>query len=542
MKPAVTALLTVIILIGIGHGRQDVLSADTGQSSPPRANLHVAAFLGNAEVVRQHIEDGSDLNERDKFGSTPLITAATFGHTEVALALIEAGADLDLKNNDGSTALLIAAFLCRTEIVEALLENGADPKLVNNDGARPLDAVEAPFEDVRETYDKIGQALGPLGLELDYERIKAKRPEIAKMLQPRPRELRDVDYAPLVRDDWPVSTPEKQGLDSALVADLYRKATGLETIYGLLIVKNGHLVAEAYFNDGVRDEEVLVQSVSKSYISALVGIALEQGCISSLDQKMMEFFPEIADRIVDTRKEEITIRHLLKMRSGYVWEEAEPALWEALLEGDNLRLIADYPLVDDPGTGFNYSNLTSHLLGIIVSRACNTDLKAYAWKHLLEPIESGPGTWHQDKYGYYYSLFHFTARDMARFGLLYLNDGRWGGRQVVPAAWVRESFRTYSENAKTEPVSPYLSDVGYGYQWWSGTAGQHRFDNAWGHGGQLIVLLHELDMVIVVTSDPFWLKHDGEAWSHEKANVNLVSEFISSLPAADNRATERGGQ
>ena len=534
MRKAIVTILAAMLLVGAGYGAQDNPPGENGQPpEPPGMSLHMAALQGNIDAVRQHIEAGSDLNQKDMFGSTSLIIAATFGKTEVARALIEAGADLNLKNNDGSTALLTAAFLCRTEIVEALLAGGADTEITNSDGSTAFDAVEGPFDEVKDVYDRIGQALRPFGLELDYEQIKAARPEIAEMLRPRPRELRAVDYTPLAGDDWKVSTPAEQDLDSALVSELYRNASGLETIYGLLIIKNGHLIAEAYFNEGAPEKEALVQSVSKSYVSALVGIALEQGCLSSLDQKMMDFFPELTDQIADPRKAQITIRDLLQMRSGYPWEETDPDLWEAILAGEIVSLIAGCPLINDPGEGFNYSNLTSNLLGIIVSRACDTDLKSYAKEHLLSPIGSGAGTWHQDQYGNYYSLFHFTARDMARFGLLYLNEGEYAGNQVLSADWVRESLESYSENTWTIPVGPCISDFGYGYQWWSARVGERSFNFAWGHGGQLIVLLDDLDMIIVVTSDPFLGQHDGEAWRHEKANLNLVSEFINALPQVE---------
>jgi CubicO group peptidase (beta-lactamase class C family) len=147
---------------------------------------------------------------------------------------------------------------------------------------------------------------------------------------PNPEELAAVDYTPLARDDWPVSTPEEQGLDPMLVAELYHNAGQLETLYGLLVIKNGHLVAEKYFHAGAVDRRDNRQSVTKSIVSALVGIALEQGCLSSVEQKIMEFFPELAGQIQDPRKGEITIRHLLQMRAGYPWEESAPALWEGL--------------------------------------------------------------------------------------------------------------------------------------------------------------------------------------------------------------------
>jgi CubicO group peptidase (beta-lactamase class C family) len=289
------------------------------------------------------------------------------------------------------------------------------------------------------------------------------------------------------------------------------------------------------------ERKEMLQSATKSSTSALVGIALDQGCLSSVDQKMMEFFPEFADQVTDPRKEQITIRDMLQMRAGYPWEETNPALWEALLTGDYLPLIDHLPLTSDPGAEFQYSNLTSHWLGVIVARACDTNLKSFGQEHLFSPIDAEVGEWIQDRDGYYIGMaeIHSTARDMAKFGLLYLNGGEYEGKQVVSASWVKESLQTYSEGMydnewlgeDTNYLGPYFRDVGYGYQWWSAQAGDHHFDFAWGHGGQLIILLDELDMVVVVTSDPFYIQHDDESWRHERANLNLVGKFITSLPA-----------
>ncbi len=154
--------------------------------SPPtsRVSLHEAARAGDVQAVRQIIQAEGSLNEREPWGgSSPLITAATFGHTDVARLLIEAGADLDQQNNDGSTALITAAFFCRTEIVEALLAAGADKSVRNNSGSTALEVVTAPFDVLKGVYDFVGQALGPFGLKLDYDRIRATRPKIAEMLR-----------------------------------------------------------------------------------------------------------------------------------------------------------------------------------------------------------------------------------------------------------------------------------------------------------------------------------------------------------------------
>jgi len=354
---------------------------------------------------------------------------------------------------------------------------------------------------------------------------------------PSTEDLAAVEYTPLPGDDWKVSTPAEQGLDPMLVAELYYNAAESETIYSLLVIKNGYLIAEGYFNEGSVDQKDRLQSVTKSYTSALVGIALEQGYLSSVDQKMLDFFPEVAGQITDPRKEQITIRDLLQMRAGYPWEETDPALWDGLLSGYYVPLIEGFPLTADPGTEFQYSNLTSNWLGIIVDRATGTNLKAYAEENLFLPIGVEVGDWGTDAEGHNNGCgdLHFTARDAAKFGLLYLNDGEYEGNQVISASWVRESLQGYSENINATGGFPAnwglsLKNIGYGYQWWSARVGEHHFDFAWGHGGQLIVLLDELDMVIVLTSYPFYLQHDDQAWEHEKANINLVGEFITSLP------------
>jgi len=217
---------------------------------------------------------------------------------------------------------------------------------------------------------------------------------------PRTEDLEAVEYTPLPGDDWEVSTPAEQGLDPMLVGEMYYSAAELETIYSLLVIKNGHLIAERYFNEGSVEQKDRLQSVTKSYTSALVGIALEQGYLSSVDEKMMDFFPEVAGQITDPRKAQITIRDMLQMRAGYPWEETDAVLWEGLLSGHYPPLIEEFPLIADPGTEFHYSNLTSNWLGIIVDRAVGKNLKAYAEENLFLPIGAEVGEWGQDAEGH----------------------------------------------------------------------------------------------------------------------------------------------
>lgn len=153
------------------------------QIKPPGLDIHAATFMGNLEVIDQHIKAGSDLNKKDQYGSTPLTIAATFNKTEVALALINAGADLNMRSSDGSTPLHTSAFFCRIEIVKALLEKGADKTLRNSYGSTPLESVSAPFSEVKSFYDQISRDLGPLGFKLDYKYLESTRPLIADMLR-----------------------------------------------------------------------------------------------------------------------------------------------------------------------------------------------------------------------------------------------------------------------------------------------------------------------------------------------------------------------
>lgn len=149
----------------------------------PLVNLHEAVVRGDIAIVRQHIEAGSDVDEKEPTnGSTPLITAALFGRQEIAGELIRAGADVNYQNKEGSTALHTAAFFCHPAVVGLLLESGADKEIRNNTGSRAFDTVKDPFPLVKGYYDYFATTLGPLGLEIDYDHIRDTRPVIARML------------------------------------------------------------------------------------------------------------------------------------------------------------------------------------------------------------------------------------------------------------------------------------------------------------------------------------------------------------------------
>lgn len=150
----------------------------------PEMDIQAAIVSGNLEIVKQHIEAGTDINIKEQnSGSTPLIIAATFGKTAIVKALIDAHTDLNLTNNEGSTALHAAAFFCRIEIVQMLLDAGANKTIKNNHAATPRQSVIVPFTEMKPVYEVISKQLEPLGLKLDLKELEMTRPVIAMMLQ-----------------------------------------------------------------------------------------------------------------------------------------------------------------------------------------------------------------------------------------------------------------------------------------------------------------------------------------------------------------------
>lgn len=274
--------------------------------------------------------------------------------------------------------------------------------------------------------------------------------------------------------------------------------------------------------------------MTKSYTSTLTGIALEKGYLNSLDQTMAEFFPEFDWVTMDPLKSQITIRQILRMRSGYPWEEFSDyneLLWSNF--GDWLPLIEEIPLAYEPGTDYGYSNLMSHILGIIVSRAADTSLHDFAKRYLCEPLKVHIPVWWADSEGYNYGHgdIHSKARDMARFGELYLNGGIYKNTQIISSDWIDDALHPYSFDIYDREIFDYFEQLNLGYMnWFSAISGSHTVYFSWGHGGQHIFLLHELNMVIITTADYMPGQDGEEAWQKQKSITDMVGKYISNLP------------
>ena len=306
------------------------------------------------------------------------------------------------------------------------------------------------------------------------------------------------DYWPTA--EWKTSTPEAQGMDVAklMIADEFVKER-LPDAFSLLVVRNGYLVFEQYYSYGSIFRQSVVHSVTKSVTSALIGIALEKGYLKSLDQKLADFFPEYITAESDPRKMEITIRHLLTMSAGFEWDDRGPSMKEWYFSSNWIKGAIQLPQVDDPGSVFTYNSSTSHLLSAILTTSTKNKTLDFARQTLFEPLGITSAYWHTDPKGYNIGGFGLSlpARDLAKIGFLYLNDGYWEGTSIVPYTWVRESTQQKIQ-AYGHPV---YGRFGYGYQWWVKEVDGCRSFRAWGRRGQFIVVVPELDLVIAVTSN-----------------------------------------
>ena len=326
---------------------------------------------------------------------------------------------------------------------------------------------------------------------------------------------------------WPTSSPQAQGLDAVLIATAIDSIRAKSSVYCLLVVKNDYLVVERYNSYYMQYNDFEIRSASKSFTSALIGIAIREGFIRGVDQKMMEFFPEYDSPNLDPRKREITIEHLLTMKSGLDYTESddhsgifnEKTNW--LREAINLRQLYN------PGERFNYASVNTNILAGIIAKASKMSAREVAQKYLFGPMKISDRGWDQDPQGYHLggTGMYFTPRDLARFGYLYLHNGTDGSRSVVPAEWVAQSLQTRAER---NFVWGTLQNVNYGYQWWTGTSGQDSLFFAAGFGGQFIIVAPRKDMVIVTTANPN--VDIPRASEQEDFILSVVTRYI--LPAA----------
>ncbi len=292
--------------------------------------------------------------------------------------------------------------------------------------------------------------------------------------------------------EWQHTDAKSARINGKTIQDVF--ASLGPDVYSCVIIRDGKIVDE-YFKKGYSRESVFsLQSCSKSITGALVGIAIEQGYIKSIDDFACDYLPELkSTKYADMKR--ITIRQLLNNTSGLlstdskVWSE-----WQN--SSDWIDYILSKPMTAVPGKYFEYSTGNTHILAAILEQVTGKKLLDYAQEVLFQKIgiTSAKLTTDPKGIGDGGNGFYLSAYDMARFGQLFLDKGKWEGKQVVPEKWVKESTVQQA----------YRSSTGsrYGYQWWIrnyGKAGYLGY-NAQGFGGEYIFVVPPLNLIVVYTS------------------------------------------
>ena len=293
-------------------------------------------------------------------------------------------------------------------------------------------------------------------------------------------------------------------------------AKDLPRLHSLLVSRRGEVVLERYFNGTRATRPANVKSVSKSVVSALVGIAIHRRLIPGVDAPIATWFSELkTDR--EKTKQAITVEDLLTMRSGL--ESTSNRNYGAWVQSRNwVQHALRRPLLAAPGTTMQYSTGNSHLLSAILTTATRSSTWRFANDNLGKPLGFSFPQWPQDPQGIYFggNDMLMTPRQMVAFGELYLNRGRAGGAQVVPESWVEQSFVPRGR-------SP-ISGNEYGYGWWSREMGGRRAYYAWGFGGQYVFVVPDLDLVVVTTSASTVAE---DRRSHRVSVFSLVENLIA---------------
>jgi CubicO group peptidase (beta-lactamase class C family) len=308
-------------------------------------------------------------------------------------------------------------------------------------------------------------------------------------------------------DGWRTASAESAGLDPVPL-EAAANAIGDGTfpnVDSMLVVRHGLLVHETYFNDFHREKLHDLRSATKSITSALVGIAIDQGLLAGVEERVLpRLGGEAGLQNVDPRKRAITLESLLTMTPGLAcddWNAGSPGNEEKMYrQRDWVKFILDLPMVAEPGTRYGYCTGGVVVLGAVLGRASGQRADAYARQALFGPLGIARAEWQLTPTGAVDTggHIHMRPRDMAKFGQLFLQQGLWDGRQVVSAAYVE---RSTSFRVRT------VSSEEYGYLWWRRTASAGGAPvptyYAVGNGGQQIIVAPSLDLVAVFTGSNY---------------------------------------
>ena len=331
-------------------------------------------------------------------------------------------------------------------------------------------------------------------------------------------------------DGWEVISSDEAGISSVTLSKMMDRinATSGHNIHNILIFKNGKLVFEEYFEGYLysgnppgsngdfiqydRETDHFLASVSKTITSVLFGVALKEGFIDNVNDKIIDIYPEYKDILTDA-KAEITIKQLLTMSSGLAWDESSTSYEDpandvrALFDSDDpLAYVLSRPLLYPPGTQFLYNSGGTNVLGAIIQKYSGKSLLDFGNEYLFNPLNIEGGIWQRLSPDYYFAsggLF-LRPRELAKIGYLFLNNGYWGEKQIITSDWISESVQKHIiTQGRILPLAH-----GYGYQWWlvDFQANGHTYNSflAAGWGDQYLFIFPVEELMIVFNGGNYW--------------------------------------
>jgi CubicO group peptidase (beta-lactamase class C family) len=291
----------------------------------------------------------------------------------------------------------------------------------------------------------------------------------------------------------PRSTPEAQGISSQAIYDYVEALDKIKTMHSFMVVRHGQVIAEGWWKPESAGDQHILNSVSKSFNSTAIGLAIEEGKLN-LNDRVLKFFPDDAPPNPSENLKAMTVRDLLTMTCGH---DTEPT---ASAGQPSVKQFLAHPVTYKPGTHFQYNTMGAYVLSAIVTKATGQTTLEFLKPRLFEPLGIENPKWLTSPEGNSlggYGLY-LRTEDIAKFGQLYLQSGRWNGKQLIPKKWIKQATsKQVPNNHESHSQIGVDWQQGYGYQFWRCTHNAYRGDGA---GGQFCVVIPKEDMVVAMTA------------------------------------------
>ena len=321
--------------------------------------------------------------------------------------------------------------------------------------------------------------------------------------------------------EWPVSTPIEQGFNPEGLSQVEKMSAELDNIFALLVIRNGFIISENYYNGKSAETANHIRSITKCFLSPLIGIAIEKGFVESVNKNVLHYFPEYKESRMDSRKNEITIEHLMTMRTGFLFNEDEE-IRKWIFDG---KFSAEYDALkrkiqSQPGKIFNYDTPSVDLLSVILTKTTKQDTFSFAKDELFRPLGIENTEWERDPANYYRggTGLVMRPRDVAKLGQLYLQKGKWRGHQIVSENWVEQSIIPYSK---------FKHGKGYCRLWWTRKTDKENLFFGWGYGGQYLIVAPKKELIVVTNTE--WNLPSEQARKQESFLLELFSEIYKNV-------------